>query len=451
MPTQIANFDFYQLQYDTNGNLADSTQLTALTAAAQNATDVALIAHGFRNDENDATSLYTHFLTSLRTQLARPELQSVAARKLIFAGVYWPSKAYPESWTNATPGTGTVQDIDATGSALATAKAQLEELQRDATQEQKHVLAEAIDLLPALDTDPALQDRFATLVLSILAPADDLADPTEGLGLIRSTPGSDLLRMLKRPLLAPIARGAAVSNVEDFDNFNGGPSGTGSVQDLGSIFDSVLGAAGKLANLATWYQMKSRSGLVGETGVARAIRALKASPLNVKVHLIGHSLGGRLMAACGRALTQAPAVHPDSMSLLEAAFSHFGFSPNNGQGQVGFFRDVIGKKIVTGPIIETFSAQDTVVGYVYAIASRLANDNVKAIGDATDPFGGIGRNGAQATPESTSEILHDCGTPYSFRKGIVNNLDGSGGLITSHGDVTNDRVTYAVANAVAAT
>jgi hypothetical protein len=33
----------------------------------------------------------------------------------------------------------------------------------------------------------------------------------------------------------------------------------------------------------------------------------------------------------------------------------------------------------------------------------------------------------------------------------VNNLDGSGGLIRNHGDVTNETVTYAVASAVSQT
>jgi hypothetical protein len=166
---------------------------------------------------------------------------------------------------------------------------------------------------------------------------------------------------------------------------------------------------------------------------------------------MGHSLGGRLMAACARGLSQDPIVHSDSMTLLEAAFSHYGFCPNNGLGQSGFFRDALGKRVVSGPLLETFSAQDTVVEYAYAIASRLAADNTKAIGDASDPFGGIGRNGAQKTPESLVERLHKVGAPYSFKTGVVTNLDGSGDLITSHGDVTNDRVNYAVPSAVATT
>jgi hypothetical protein len=96
--------------------------------------------------------------------------------------------------------------------------------------------------------------------------------------------------------------------------------------------------------------------------------------------------------------------------------------------------------------------QDTVVGKVYAVASRLAGDNVQEIGDAGDPYGGIGRNGAQRTAEAVFAPLRQAGSPpYQFQIGKIVNLDGSGGLIKSHGDVTNADVTFAFACAVAET
>jgi hypothetical protein len=157
------------------------------------------------------------------------------------------------------------------------------------------------------------------------------------------------------------------------------------------------------------------------------------------------------MAGCAKALAQTPVVHADSLTLLEAAFSHFGLSAANREGTPGYFRDIITKNVVTGPMIATFSFQDTVVGHAYAIASRLAGDNVRAIGDANDPYGGIGRNGAQNCAEAVTEQLHLAGTPYQLRGQVVLCLDGSGGLIRDHGDVRNENVTYAFASAVAAT
>ncbi len=157
------------------------------------------------------------------------------------------------------------------------------------------------------------------------------------------------------------------------------------------------------------------------------------------------------MTACAKALCTEPMVRPDSLSLLEAAFSHYGLSDNNGHGDRGFFRDVVERHVVKGPFLSTYSYQDTVVGKAYAISSRLAGDNVKAVGDKDDQFGGIGRNGTQRTNESTNQPLGAVGASYTFATAKVNNLDGSGGRIRDHGDVTNAEVTYAVACAVATT
>ena len=163
------------------------------------------------------------------------------------------------------------------------------------------------------------------------------------------------------------------------------------------------------------------------------------------------SLRPTILASCAKSLASAPALRPDSLTLLEAAFSHYGFSADNGRGSPGFFRDVIVKQVVKGPFLSTFSAEDTVVGRAYSIMSRLAGDNTKEIGDASDEYGGIGRNGPLKTAEVLNARLRTAGHAYDYKIGVINNLDGSGGLIKDHGDVTSDAVTYAFASAVART
>jgi len=49
---------------------------------------------------------------------------------------------------------------------------------------------------------------------------------------------------------------------------------------------------------------------------------------------------------------------------------------------------------VAGPILITHTANDKAVGIAYALASRISGQTGAALGDATDVFGGIGRNGA---------------------------------------------------------
>lgn len=415
-------FAFFPLTFDERGKLESTDEFDALVDQARTkATDVIFLAHGFRNDVDDATGLYNTFLRTLRGNLERPEFADLAPRRFVVAGVYWPSKPFRETYVTDEPGTRGLRDER---EAMADIKRQLEELKReDATPAQRRKLDKAIRLLPKLEGNPKAQDDFVELVLSLLD--DSPPDTTEGLPQVRTRSGSEILADL------------------------GGPQeGT---RGIGEVFGGIAGRVGKFLNLTKWYVMKDRSGTVGAVGVAGAVRDLHAKCPAVRIHLVGHSLGGRLMAGCAKALADAPRLQVDSLMLLEAAFSHFGFSPDNGRGTPGFFRDVVTKQVVKGPFVSTFSAQDTVVGNAYSIMSRLAGDSSREIGDASDQFGGIGRNGPLRTVEVATALLTKPGTSYQYKPGVINNLDGSGGMIKDHGDVTNEAVTYAFASAVAHT
>ena len=447
----IEGFDFFHLGFDKEGKLDPAAgELEALNTRITTAavTDVLFIAHGFRNDENDATGLYTNFLKTFGANRSRPEFQaSLGGRIFAIGGVFWPSQQYPEA-VDTDPNAGHVQGIDTDATELAEARTRLLDL-RDhyANTARKPALDRALALLPSLKGSPDNQDDFVRLVLSLLDDTTD--DPTEGGRQVRAQSGSDLLGRFGAPVILPTDADDDDGGVTAVGDFAAGTDG--GVQGLGGFFGSVFGQVNQLLNFTTWYVMKDRAGTVGAVGMAEVVRAVHAAHPDVKIHLVGHSLGGRLMAACAKALSAAPLLQVDSLILLEAAFSHYGFSPDNGHGTPGFFRDVIAKKVVKGPTIATYSVQDTVVGYAYAIVSRLAGDNAKKVGDADDEFGGIGRNGTQKTAEAVQDVLHAAGVSYQFRDGVVSNLDGSGGLIKDHGDVTNDTVTYAVAAAVSRT
>jgi hypothetical protein len=418
----IEGFDFFPLTFDEDGALTSRPERDALLAHAENGdTDAIFLAHGFRNDEADASGLYGRFLQTLRANLVRAEFQRLTSRRFVVAGVYWPSKPFREMYGPADGATRSLQDPRETIAAL---EAELDDLREGATRVQKAKLTKAKALLPALAKDPKQQDRFVALVLSVVDGSD--GDATEGVPQIRAYRGSELLARLG----------------------DAQPDGT---RGIGSVFNSIAGGVGTFLNLTKWYVMKERAGTVGATGVATAVRDLRGRCPAINVHLVGHSLGGRLMAACVKALGEPPAVQPDSLLLLEAAFSHFGFSPDNGRGKAGFFRNVIERRVVKGPFLSTFSAQDSVVGKAYSIMSRLALDNTREIGDASDEFGGIGRNGPLKTEEVVTTKLHKAGAGYDYKTDVINNLDGSGGLIKDHGDVTNDAITYAFASAVART
>jgi hypothetical protein len=422
--TTIEGFDFFPVNCDDRGALTTPAEFAAVVDRVRDkpASDVVFIAHGFRNDENDATRLYTHFLQTLRANMQRPEFASLGQRAFVIVGVYWPSKTFREAFG---------EDLDETralrspAAELAEARVRLEAMKaEDAHGAQKENIQRAIDLLPTLEGNPRAQDEFVKLVLSLVDHSP--ADRTEGLDQVKRKPGSEVLQLL------------AESNGDMRDGTRG----------IGDVFGSIAGAVGKFLNLTNWYVMKDRSGTVGAAGVAQCVRDLRDKAPQARIHLVGHSLGGRLMAACVKSLCASPKCQPDSLLLLEAAFSHYGFSADNGHGTAGFFRDVMTNKVVKGPFLSTFSTEDTVVGKAYSIMSRLAGDNTREIGDASDEFGGIGRNGPLRTDEVATGRLHTPGQNYSFGDGIINSLDGSGGLIKNHSDVTNEAVTYAFASAL---
>ena len=133
------------------------------------------------------------------------------------------------------------------------------------------------------------------------------------------------------------------------------------------------------------------------------------------------------------------------MSLLQTAFSHNGFSKRMN----GFFRSVVDRKRVKGPILVTHTKNDKAVGVAYPLASRINGDKTAAFGDENDVFGGMGRNGAQQMEagETVPGRLLAVGASYAFQAGKFFNLEASE-FIKGHGDVTGKEVAHAIRRAI---
>jgi pimeloyl-ACP methyl ester carboxylesterase len=221
---------------------------------------------------------------------------------------------------------------------------------------------------------------------------------------------------------------------------------------FGGLFGNAKAGARNLLNYLTYYQMKKRAGTVGAGGVHTLLRNLKQAHPSLKLHLVGHSFGGRLVSAAARGAETGPALRFESMALLQAAFSHNGFAEKFDEEHDGFFRRVVADKRVTGPILITHTENDKAVGIAYALASRFAHQTAAGLGDANDVFGGIGRNGAQKMRPNevqTAELLAPNGE-YAFSKGKIFNLLADK-FISSHGDVASASVAQALLAGIAAT
>ena len=195
--------------------------------------------------------------------------------------------------------------------------------------------------------------------------------------------------------------------------------------------------------------MKKRAGTVGQVGVAPLLDRL-ADHVQ-RIHLVGHSFGCRLVTAAAATSTTDKL---QSMSLLQAAFSHNGFS----KSMNGFFRSVVDNHRIKGPIILTYTPNDRAVGIAYPVASRLSGTVASAFGDANDKFGGLGRNGAQKMEPGEVvagvDRLLAVGGAYSWQSGHFHNLEGSKYIVDpsgrdAHGFVTGKEVAWAISRAMA--
>jgi hypothetical protein len=439
-------FPYQPIAFDKAGALVDPSQLAAvLTAVARPATpdgltDLIVISHGWNDDIPEAEALYAKIFDRVAAVLpARNAVcDAVRARRVAIVGIYWPSKKFDDA-TLIPGGAAGVGDATGNSAALTGALDRLTDALAagDASSDAARSLARAKTLAASLGGSLDARDEFVRIVRAFMPHDANAEEPVIDDDLF-TLGGDELLRRLARP-----------------DRPAPGDVDAGGAAGLGDWIGSAIQGAKNLVNLVTYYQMKARAGVVGQGGVRdmlQRIRELRpaSGPNALRLHLVGHSFGGRLVTAAAAGDAAAAPLPIDSLTLLQAAFSHYGFAQAYDGTHDGLFRRVVVDPIrVSGPIVITFTAKDRAVGLAYPIASRLGRQIASALGDAHDPYGGMGRNGAQKTPGAQVVTLGAVGTPYAFAPRGVYNLD-SNAIIGGHTDLGHDEVAYALLGAVAA-
>jgi len=450
MPQNIAGFDYFEVEFNRKGEVNSDAQVATLAdfIAKQNVTDLLVFAHGWNNDEAEARTLYSHWLTSARAVIDDPRklVPGVANRRFAMMAVLWPSKRFAEQ--DLIPGGAAGLAGGTTTDKLA---AQLEDMKKlFSEKDEKAALDHAKLLLPKIRKDANARSEFVERLRSLVS--NKSADAEDGSDLLFKKSSEDLFACMSAPVkgakgkIDPEAGGAAsVGGAKKHTAADdGGAAG------LGDWLNKVLEGAQNLADFTTYYEMKARAGLVGTHGVNAALQRLRKTQPALKLHLIGHSFGGRLVTSVIDGRDHATPLVFDSMTLLQAAFSHNGFAQNYHDGKNGYFRRVVTDKRVKGPVVVTFTKNDNAVGIAYPLASRMNNVDASAMGDANDRFGGIGRNGAQKTPEAVFATLLEVGGAYALKPGAINNLNADK-FVHSHGDVASKPVAYATLTAISMT
>ena len=442
----IPAFPYFPVQFDKEAKLFSPAEVDALTSHLGQAhtTDLIVISHGWNNDMTEADALYEEFFSNAADLVAKGKVPAVAGRKFAVMGVLWPSKKFADKELIPSGAAGIASTIE-----VAELRTKLDALADafdtlDATGKIQQLKA----LLPKLEDSDAACREFAEVARSLVQPST--GDDEDGSRDFMTMKPLDLFKALTQPISYVAVQAPDTS---------GGAAGlgigigieTGNAAGLGDFVSGVLSGARNLLNLTTYYQMKERAGRIGAEGVNPILRQIRAAHPALRIHLVGHSFGGRVVTAAVAGVDDATVLSANSMSLLQAAFSHHGFATNwDGKGGNGFFRRVVGRNAISGPVIITCTSNDRAVGIAYPIASLVAGQTAAGLGDKDSKYGGIGRNGAQKTPEAVDSEMVEDGAPYALQPGKLHNLNADE-FVKDHGDVSNPCVAYAVLSAVAAT
>jgi hypothetical protein len=433
-----------EVQFTKDGAIHDNGEVDELIQllATSGATDLFVIAHGWNNDMDDARRMYEAFFQRVREVLDDRRVDGAAERTYAVLALLWPSKRFAEESLIAGGAAGL--DEPDSDDALGQQLDRLEELLDDP--EASATLDQARQLIPRLDDSPDGRRRFAELVRGLLSPG--ARDDEDASTTFFELPPDDLMERLGETILADDLVPAAGDGGGAADmGLTGPPAEPAAAGFADFLRGGPRAAARNLLNFVTYYQMKDRAGRVGQGGASEVLRRVRAAQPGLRLHLIGHSFGARLVTALAAGRAGQPAIQVDTLSLLQAAFSHNSFALHWDGSSDGLFRRMVTGGVVSGPVVITCTQNDRAVGLAYPLASRIARQTASWLGDKDDPYGGMGRNGAQHTPEAADGFLLPAGQDYDLRPGKLHNLNADD-FIANHSDICKNEVAYAVLSAV---
>ncbi len=427
MAGEIAGRPHWEVGFDERGT-PNQGEVNALLSElpGRDLTDLLVLAHGWNSDRGQARRLYQLYFQQVPGLLAQGGSQA----RVGTLGVVWPSKR----WADEPEPTGELAGGGAAGLGDAAVPALpppdlVEDLKDVFTgDDQRRALDELAGLLAERPEDPAALARFQDLMGELTRTADD--DPA----------GEDhgetaLLTDEPQEVFGRFAD--AVPQI-----------GEGGAAGLGDAFGRLWNGAKEALRQLTYFEMKKRAGVVGRQGLGPLLGRIHQADPEVRIHLLGHSFGARLVSFALAGLPD-PANSPvKSLYLLQGAFSHFAFAdalPTD-RSRGGALKGMAAR--VDGPLVASFSVHDLAVGKLYPLASLTARDDAAGLEDQLFRWGGIGHDGAQAV-DATVATLGPVGTGYPFQRGRFVNLDGNaivnrgGPPAGAHSDIFHPELVWA--------
>jgi hypothetical protein len=434
----------WALSFDAQGDIdaAGEKQLVE-ELRATDATDLVMFSHGWNNDEAAASALYAKWFDLLNAQLG-------ADRKVGFVGIRWPSQLWrdvPIPDFDPTPGGGApgAAGLNETATAVAVGPA----LDPQQLQDLKTLFPQGkdeLDQIAGLLAAEPNQDRADEMFAAMQKFSDAVTvESTDG-----ETPEAERPGMLQKgktadEIFGKFANALIRSGVDISDG--GGGGGAGLADQVGKLWH---GAKEALRGLSYW-QMKNRAGVVGQHGVGPLIGRIATEFPTLRIHLVGHSFGARVVSFALAGLPETDSSPVKSVTLLEGAFSRFAFAdplPFDSTNPTGALAGKLAG--VDGPFTVCFSSHDQALSVSYPLASAASGEDSAGIDDPLFRWRAIGSLGAYNAP---TQFIDAVGTSYPFAKGGILNVDSSEVVKLgdppsgAHSDIFHPELAWIVASA----
>ncbi|MER7899681.1 serine-threonine protein kinase [Streptomyces sp. NPDC096046] len=392
---------YWELAFDADGDAAGRRRDRLLTGVTERGVrDLIVFAHGWNNDRSGATRLYDRFFA--------PVPRLAPAARIGYVGVLWPSMRFSDEpvpdfprAVTADPPRRPVLDKDTRHALLETFPGRAILVDQ---------IARLLERQPPEEAELEEFGRLVATLVEVAAPGPQalFAADTVAEGVPQSAP-----RMFA---------GSSAAVCEEFARALAEPEAPGAQQ--GFRIPNPWDGAHELLRQATYYAMKRRAGTVGERGLGRVVGLLAKAAPGVRVHLVGHSFGARLVSFALRGLPDGVRT-VKSVTLLQGAFSHYAFAtrlPHDAraggvlQGQ---------QNRVDGPLVCCHSRHDAALGTMYPLASRMAGDSRSAaeldLGRALGAkWGAMGYGGVRAVPGTRAYPLAEALEATLPASGCVN-------------------------------
>jgi len=385
-------------------------------ARSEKPSHVFLFSHGWKGDIPSAIDQYNRWIGAMWRLEADRQALGPDFRPL-FIGLHWPSQPWGEETISA-------QSFGTAGAAIAGV---LLEKAVEHFGGGSDVRAPLQVIFQAFEQNPAAR----------ILPDDVIAAYSE---LARAV---------------GFSAGDGSSGAPDEDGAPLDPQAAVRAERLASVGES-FGASGSIRSgilsglrQVSFWLMKHRARTVGEQGMHTFVNDLQRA-CDANIHLMGHSFGCIVVSSIlggpgGNGVLTRPV---NSAVLVQGAMSLWSYAEDIPESdKPGYFRQILAKRTVSGPILTTQSVNDKAIGIAFPAAVGLIGEVDFAA--KLPKFGGIGAWGIQGTPNVEPKDMLDERGEYHFEPGRIYNLNGSR-FIADHSAIDGPQVAHMLWQAVGA-